>query len=184
MVSKAFQVLSDSNKRAIFDQTGGDPDSRGGGGGGGGGFPGGGFARAGHPFAGGQQFGGDEMSPEDLFRMFFGGGMGGGGGFGGPGMTFQFGGPGGARMGGGAPRARRAGEPAQQQGSSSTWLQLLPLLMLFGFSILTQLPSLFGLGGPADPEFEFSPSGRHSVSPDPSSPHLSLNPVAPRQPHR
>jgi DnaJ family protein B protein 12 len=76
VVSKAFQILSDSQKRAAFDQSGGDPDSRFAG------VPSPGMARG---FAGGRQFEG-EISPEDLFNMFFGGGMGGqmgGGGFGG-----------------------------------------------------------------------------------------------------
>lgn len=102
MVSKAFQVLSglffptldlldnclpdiavDPQKRTIYDQSGSDPEDRtasrsgfsstGFGGGGGGGFEG-------------------EMSPEDLFNMFFGGGGNfGGGGFGGGGPgTFKF----------------------------------------------------------------------------------------------
>ncbi|GAA6002924.1 J domain-containing protein [Rhodotorula paludigena] len=177
MVSKAFQVLSDSNKRAIFDQTGGDPDSRGGGGGGGGG----GFARgpAGAGF-GGQGFGGEEVSPEDLFRMFFGGqgggfggaqfggspfGAFGGGPFGG-GTTFQFYGPGGARMGG-MPRAG-AGRPAngQQQQQSSAWVQLAPLLIFFAFSLLSQLPSFFGSSGPADPAYSFEQTPQFSVPRD------------------
>lgn len=76
MVSKAFQILSDPQKRAAFDQSGGDPDSR---------FGGMGSPGTARAFAGGRQFEG-EISPEDLFNMFFGGGMGGqmgGGPFGG-----------------------------------------------------------------------------------------------------
>jgi curved DNA-binding protein CbpA len=74
MVSKAFQVLSDPDKKKKFDQFGGDPDARfnpatAGGGGGAGPFSGGGFARG-----GGFQ---EEMTPEELFRQFFGGGFGG-----------------------------------------------------------------------------------------------------------
>ncbi|GAA5824462.1 hypothetical protein JCM11251_000435 [Rhodosporidiobolus azoricus] len=183
MVSKAFTVLSDPQKRAIYDQTGSDPDSRGGGGGGGGG---GGFAR--HPGFGGGGFGGrgggmgqEEMSPEDLFRFFFGqgggmGGMGGGpfggpmggfggGPFGGGGTTFQFFGPG---MGGGMPQQRRqAGAGGQaggaRQNQTSAWIQMAPLLLLFAFSFLTQLPSLFGFGGGGAgkvPEFSFDRVGR------------------------
>lgn len=83
MVSRAFQILGDKDKKRQFDQTGGDPDSRFGGGGGGGG-------PTASPFAGfrgqGMRAGGPgfeaEISPEDLFRQFFGGGM--GGGFGSP----------------------------------------------------------------------------------------------------
>ncbi|KAJ8293276.1 putative J domain-containing protein C17A3.05c [Rhodotorula toruloides] len=172
MVSKAFQVLSDSNKRAIYDQTGGDPDSRGGGGGGGGG---GGFARG--PSAAGFQgggFGGEEISPEDLFRMFFGQGGGGFGGSpfgggpfgGGPfgGTSFQFYGPGGVRMGsmgGGMPR--RAGGQGQQQTPTSMWLQIAPLLFLFAFSLLSQLPSFFGSSSPAPPNFSFDKTNHFSV---------------------
>jgi len=81
MVSRAFQILGDVDKRRMFDQTGGDPDSRGGGGGGGGAAasPFSGFARGPGMRQGGFEA---EISPEDLFRQFFGGG--GGGGFGGP----------------------------------------------------------------------------------------------------
>ena len=72
VVSKAFQVLSDPQKRAIYDRHGSDPESR---------FSGmsssGGGGRAGPTFAAGSPFGGGfdgELSPEDLFNMFFGGG--------------------------------------------------------------------------------------------------------------
>lgn len=81
MVSRAFQVLSDADKKSKYDRFGGDPDSR---------FPGGGAPSA-SPFsggfarspggAGGQNFYEDEISPEELFNRFFGGG--GMGGFGG-----------------------------------------------------------------------------------------------------
>lgn len=70
----------DADKRAAYDRHGSDPESR---------FAGmsststngrAGFAQ--HPFAAFD----DEISPEDLFNMFFGGGgMGGGSPFGGPG---------------------------------------------------------------------------------------------------
>ncbi|GAA5830905.1 hypothetical protein JCM3766R1_006169 [Sporobolomyces carnicolor] len=171
MVSKAFQVLSDSNKRAIFDQTGSDPDSRGGGGGGGMGN----FARRG---AGGGGFGGggfgqaEELSPEDLFRFFFNGGGGGfggggpmGGGFGGMGGPFgggggfQFYGPGGIRMQtggmGGMPRGGAAQANQQPQTTTSTLLQIAPLLLFLFISVITQLPSLF-FGGSSTPMPEFS----------------------------
>lgn len=172
MVSKAFQVLSDPNKRSIYDQTGADPDSRGGGGGGGGGF-----ARrsaAGPGFQGG--FGGEDVSPEELFRMFFGGGQGGGfggpfgpsagfggGPFGGGGTTFQFFGPGGVRMGGG-PMPRQAGAGrGGPQSSTSLWIQMAPLLFLFLLSLLTQLPSLFSSADAVDPDFSFDQSAHFSV---------------------
>ena len=78
MVSRAFQVLSDSDKRSKYDKFGGDPDSRfqpsagpAGASPFGGGFGGGGFPRGGAAFD-------DEISPEELFNRFFNGGLGGG----------------------------------------------------------------------------------------------------------
>lgn len=166
MVSKAFQVLSDSNKRAIYDETGGDPDSRGGGGGGGGGGTAG-FAGRRGGMAGG---GGEELSPEDLFQFFFGqgGASFGGGGFGGGRPAFQFYGPGGVNMGGGNGQRRRpqaAGQAGAQGQQSSAWLQIAPLLILFAFSLLTQLPSLFGSTPVPDPDFSWAPSSRFHVCP-------------------
>lgn len=77
MVSRAFSVLGDKEKRQKFDRFGTDPDSR---------FE---SARQQNPFAGGGFGGGpaarggggwdDEISPEEMFARFFGGG-----GFGGP----------------------------------------------------------------------------------------------------
>jgi len=160
MVSKAFQILSDPQKRAIYDQSGGDPDSRFGGGGGGGGPAG--MARG---FAGGQQFEG-EVSPEDLFNMFFGGGLGGqmGGGFGGGGFgggptvfTTSFG------PGFRTTRIHRAGTGArpaanaEPQSARSILLQLAPLLLLFFFSVISSLPSLFTTSPPPYPKYELSP---------------------------
>lgn len=81
MVSRAFSVLGDKEKRDKFDRFGGDPDSR---------FGQQQSAQAQNPFngfaarnAGGGGGGGrmweDELSPEEMFQRFFGGG-----GFGGP----------------------------------------------------------------------------------------------------
>lgn len=86
MVSRAFGVLSDKEKRAKYDRFGGDPDSR---------F--GGSAPQQSPFSGfagrtpssraagaGGSMWEEEISPEEMFNRFFGGAMGGGfGGFGG-----------------------------------------------------------------------------------------------------
>lgn len=80
VVSRAFQILSDEDKKSRYDKFGGDPESRFGAGSSSagespfarGGFPG--SARAGTMYE-------DEISPEEIFARFFGGG-GFGGGFG------------------------------------------------------------------------------------------------------
>jgi DnaJ homolog subfamily B member 12 len=76
VVSRAFQILSDAEKKSKYDQFGGDPDSR---------FPSSSAAASGaSPFSGFARSQGrgpmyeDEISPEELFNRFFGGGMGGG----------------------------------------------------------------------------------------------------------
>lgn len=77
MVSRAFGVLGDKEKREKFDRYGTDPDSR---------FE---SARAQQPFGfgsrqqaqGGGRPGGmweEELTPEEMFARFFGGGFGGG----------------------------------------------------------------------------------------------------------
>ncbi|KAK5992021.1 DnaJ-like protein [Cladobotryum mycophilum] len=162
MVSRAFGILGDKEKREKFDKFGTDPDSR---------FA---NAQAQNPFSGfaSRQGGGgmggggggmweDELSPEELFARFFGGGggggpFGGGGGFGGfdtgPQFVFNFGGGPGIRVhqfGGGRPRARPrdAQAPQQPQGNLQTLLGLLPILFFF---ILPLISSLFsGTGSSA-----------------------------------
>ncbi|KAJ6591494.1 hypothetical protein DFH09DRAFT_1025280 [Mycena vulgaris] len=161
LVSKAFQVLSDPQKRSIYDRSGSDPEDRSGGmpsrtsgfqsfGGGGGGFEG-------------------ELSPEDLFNMFFGGGGGGGfgngfggGGFGGgPVFTTTFGSGGfrTTRMGGGGARQQQGGNAEQR----SSLVQLLPLILLFGFSLLSALPNLFTTPPIPDPDFRWARTTRYNV---------------------
>ena len=84
MVSRAFQILSDSDKKAKYDKFGGDPDSR---------FSPSAGPSGASPFSGfsarpggaGGMFA-EEISPEELFSRFFGGGM---GGMGGPGGGFS-----------------------------------------------------------------------------------------------
>ncbi|KAK0239145.1 hypothetical protein EDD85DRAFT_829192 [Armillaria nabsnona] len=156
MISKAFQVLSDPQKRAIYDQSGADPEDR----------TGGMSSRpsgfSSRPFASpGQGYDG-ELSPEDLFNMFFGGGSGFGSGFGGgPVFSASFG-PGGfrtTRMGG--PTLRRQQQEAAEP--RSLFVQLLPLFILFGFSILSALPSLFSSSPVPDPHYSFVGGSRYSA---------------------
>jgi curved DNA-binding protein CbpA len=84
-VSRAFQVLSDPDKKSKFDKYGGDPESRfSGASASSGASPFSGFASQRAPRGGGGSMFEEEISPEELFRQFFGGGMGGGGFGGGP----------------------------------------------------------------------------------------------------
>jgi DnaJ homolog subfamily B member 12 len=136
VIGKAFSILNDPQKRSIYDSSGSDPDSRGGGGGGG--FSPG-FSNFRHANAG---FGGDEMSPEEIFNFFFGGGqMGGMGGMPMGGRGFTFVGPGGVRFqsfgggrGGGLRRnVRRDGDGDDVAGG---WVRFLPVIILVLFSLL------------------------------------------------
>lgn len=161
MVSRAFQVLSDADKKQKFDKFGGDPDSR---------FQSASTSGA-SPFSGfasqrqgrqGPMFE-EEISPEELFRQFFGGGMGGGFGggpfggmgMGGPGFVFNMGGGPGIRVhqfGGGRPQRRphnhEAG-PAQPTSLLQALSGLLPLLLLF---VVPLISSIFtGTGAPSGP---------------------------------
>ncbi|KAI8331933.1 hypothetical protein BC941DRAFT_403260 [Chlamydoabsidia padenii] len=126
-VGEAFEVLSDKNKRAIFDQYGeeglkaGPPPSSGGSDGGGG-FPGGFSSGGAGGFPGGFSFtssgGGGGYHPssaDDIFKHFFtafGGAddLGGGGGGGMPGFSFQ------SMGGGGRPKSSSRFGQQQQQG--------------------------------------------------------------------
>ncbi|CCM01803.1 uncharacterized protein FIBRA_03870 [Fibroporia radiculosa] len=156
MVSKAFQVLSDPQKRAAYDRHGSDPESRFSG------APSSGFASSGfasNGFGGGGGFEG-ELSPEDLFNMFFGGGMGGGSFGGGPVFTASFG-PGGFQR----TRMRTTRPTGQEQAAEprSMFMQFLPLIILFAFSFLNIVPTLFSPSQIPDPRFSFTPSNRYNV---------------------
>lgn len=159
----------DPDKRAHYDRYGGNPESRFSSAASSSGFGGG--SPFGRGFAGrrpGGMGGGAEVTPEELFNMFFGGGGAGmrgspfGGGFGGPGMqTFSFG-PGGFQQRGGfARRTHAAG--AQQNDNTPAWLQLLPILFLLGFMLLSQASSLFYTPPPPDPAYSFEPTVRHTL---------------------
>ncbi|KAG6868962.1 hypothetical protein C0993_007176 [Termitomyces sp. T159_Od127] len=114
-----------------------------------------------NPFGGsGGTFDG-EISPEELFNMFFGGG----------GTTFGTGFGGGpmftASFGPGGFRTTRMGGQTRQQGAAdqrSLLIQLLPLLILFAFSLLSALPSMFSATPVPDPRFSFQPSARYNLA--------------------
>uniref|UniRef100_A0A7S3DTG2 J domain-containing protein n=1 Tax=Entomoneis paludosa TaxID=265537 RepID=A0A7S3DTG2_9STRA len=139
-VGLAYATLSDSNKRTIYDRYGEeDPDNVGGG-------MGGGMGGMGRRRGGGVHMNGQDVSPEEIFNMFFGGGgMPGGPGFHmhttgfGPGMHFQQGGFGQPRRrgpAGGDPRRQRQQQQPQAQQSPSLGLlfQMLPLIMIMVMS--------------------------------------------------
>jgi len=126
-VGLAYATLSDSQKRAIYDRYGEeDPDNRGGGAG---------FRRG----PGGVHMNGAEVSPEDIFNMFFGGGMGGMH-AGGPGVhVYSNGfGRGGVRFGGMPQqqqqrRRQRQGGAEQQNENPSVLgllIQFLPIFLI------------------------------------------------------
>ncbi|KTW29871.1 hypothetical protein T552_01075 [Pneumocystis carinii B80] len=154
LVSKAFQVLSDPQKRMIYDQYGDDLDSRASGAGSSG------FSRA-----GGGLFG-EEIDSQDLFNMFFGGG----GNFpfsaGNPFVT-SFGGPQ-IRIhhfGGSGWRTRtnrQHGQSGQGLFGISTWIQLLPFIIVVLFSIFSSFAtffnSAFSFFGSGMPSYSFTPS--------------------------
>lgn len=131
-VGLAYATLSDPQKRTIYDRYGDeDPDNRGGGM-----RPGGG---------GGVHFRpGQEVSPEEIFNMFFGGGMPGMHMRGGPGMHFysNFGGPG---MRGGQFRQRQGDERAQarqeQTAGFTALFQFLPFLLILALSFMNNMNS-------------------------------------------
>ncbi|KAJ1836051.1 Chaperone protein dnaJ [Coemansia sp. RSA 2711] len=156
LVAHAFTVLSDGDKRAHYDRFGADARS------------GGAAPAPQHPFDG--VFGGarqrtaDEISPEDLFNMFFGGDFGQ--------FNVQFGPNGGIPRAGGVrfgrpPFGQRVPQQQQQAaGQTSFWascMQLMPLVLLVLSFFASSLVSLF-LGGDSAPAFAFERSPRHSSS--------------------
>ncbi|ORX66112.1 DUF1977-domain-containing protein [Linderina pennispora] len=152
LVAQAFTVLSDADKRAYYDRYGvesrGTPSASAGGSNM--------FHRAGgRPMAGGFE---QEISPEDLFNMFFGGDFGQYGVQFGPGVRFQQrrGFP--INMNQQRFRQQRANE---DDGARATWLQFLPLLLLvFTYFASTIISMLFGEEAP--PAYAFQPTSQHS----------------------
>lgn len=186
-LAKLFEVLSDADKKRIYDQTGFDPDARGGGAGGGGGgstsgfsqgassFP---FQRGAHPFAAGGNSG--MFSEDDILNFMFGGNGNGGPSpfstFGnGNGFTFSFGGPGNNPFSGFQQqhlRQRQRQNLELRRQSMSPWeqlqdtiRQLLPILIL----VLIPLISSF-FGGDDQTSLTGSRLPVHSFDPQPLLP--------------
>lgn len=163
VAAKAFEILSDSNKKSIYDQTGQDPDlraggfSRAGGGGGGAGFPAG-FGN------GGQQFHfGQEGFNDDIFNMFFGGMSGQSSGFSfGPGVQgFQFQSFDGTTRRRRAPRGPTAGQ-ARGAGTANdgsfrdNLATILPILLVLFISFISNMFS-----STEQPAFSFKKQGEY-----------------------
>lgn len=174
MISKAFTVLSDPQKRAIYNAGGMDPEQRSNNPG----FSGmNGFSGRGGPMFEA------EVSPEELFNMFFGGDFGGGG-FGGGFQSATFVGPGfRTRTFRAQPNVRArngeagAGARATTNSGWMTFLQLLPLLLLFFFSLTS---SLFGGSStPDEPSFAFERTPLYNVQRETRAHHVPyfINPA-------
>ncbi|CAG8586959.1 973_t:CDS:2 [Ambispora gerdemannii] len=126
MISKAFQVLNDPQKRKLFDEYGADPDSRGTN------LPNQDFVNSRYKdFSNGMVFT-DEITPEELFEMFFGG------------RGFNSATYVGRGFRGGRFTTTRRTSPPNGEDDQTTpgWLQLfqlLPLILLFIFSFSSSL---------------------------------------------
>lgn len=170
-VSKAFKVLSDDTKRKIYDQTGADPDARGGMPGGGGGFarPPPGFGTS--PFNTGSARFGNAFPADDIFTQFF--GPAGAASAGGPGFQFQFadggdifsqlfgdalfGNAGGRRQ----QRQRQQAQAEARDQASEKFTSYFSLIIIIAVLVLPSLlGSLFGSGDSASkvPQFKFNPA--------------------------
>lgn len=158
VVSRAFQVLSDPDKRSKFDKFGGDPDNRFGSSASAGESPFSGFGRSGGGFGsrGGQMFE-EEISPEEMFRQFFGGGMGGfGGGPFGKSNHFRY-----------SNNDKRNWERSQRQRERQdetmhSLLSLIPRPANSGYGVLSFLTTSF-------PHANLSPQAAASSTPAPAS---------------
>lgn len=167
-VGLAYATLSDTQKRRIYDVSGEeDPDNRGGGGGG--------MRRGG---GANMHFHGQEVSPEDIFNMFFGGGMQGGGmgGMGGPGFRVYssgFGpGFGAANMRQQQQQRRRQQQQNQQPDHPlGQLLQFLPLLLIMALSFFNMPGDTNSMGGSTG-------GGNRYFSLTPVKPHI--NPLSTR----
>ena len=60
-------------------------------------------------------------------------------------------------------RANPAAQPQRPEEPRSIWMQLMPIFLLFAFSLLNALPNLFSTPVTPDPRFSFSSSSRYNV---------------------
>lgn len=179
IIAVAFSVLGDEEKRRNFDRFG----SGGGAGGGFGGFPSSHFSAPGASFS----FGADDISPEDIFNMFFqaafaqqrpgqdgnpfsGGPFGGGAGvqFGGPSQFFfssNFHNPAAAASRQRRTQRRAAPETTEHEELFKKFAQFIPLIIVFVISLLSSW--MF----PADPPTANNQRTDHLFSLNPSSNH-------------
>ncbi|KAI9106152.1 hypothetical protein DFS34DRAFT_48845 [Phlyctochytrium arcticum] len=150
-IGHAFAVLGDADKKDRYDRYGVDTDSRGGGGGGGGG--------AASPFGGGFE---TEISPEDLFNMFFGdlGGSGvrmhsftGGSGF----RTQSF------RRHPAHSNMRPQAQATPAQAQILQLIQLLPFLFIFVLPLLSAFFSSIFPGAAPEPTFSFAQTSQNQA---------------------
>ncbi|ELU43413.1 endoplasmic reticulum protein [Rhizoctonia solani AG-1 IA] len=166
VVSKAFTILSDPQKRAVYDQVGGDPEQRGGGGSAASSGMGGMRMRPGYN----HMFFDEEINPEG--KVIF------------PGVatltaqswfprcvqhvlwlfSASFGGPGIRVQRFGAPRRPAGQQQAGETGDTrSIFVQLLPLIALLAISLFSSLFSFITNGGPSYPGFRYDASKSFNV---------------------
>lgn len=165
-VNKAWEVLSDSNKRQIYDQTGSDPDLRAAGFSSASSYGGSPFGQT-SSFSGFGQHGFNGDFQDDIFNMFFGGGMPQGAQtftFGNNGFTFSSFGNGqdffGAQRAQQRRQQRRRYEQQQQAKQPSGWdtiVQILPLvIILLGMLLST-------IFAESAPDYSFYKTSRYNV---------------------
>lgn len=145
-VGLAYNTLSDPQKRSIYDRYGEeDPDNRGGG-----------STRT--------HFQGQDVSPEEIFNMFFGGGMPPGFSHMGPGVRVYSTGFGNSPFGRYQTRRRQQQEEPNENASFfKTLSQLLPILFFLAFTFLNFSP---------DDSFDSSTSNKYfSLTPTKSFSH-------------
>lgn len=169
IVNKAWGVLSDPQKKKIFDATGSDPDAR---------FNPSMSSNSARTSGMNSRYATQDVFNDDIFEFFFGNqgarGFGGGGGpqtftFGSNGFTFQsFGGPGGPGFGSARPRQRQRTSTQPEDTSIYTTLkQLLPIIL---FVLISVIPSFFSES--SIPDYSFNKTTKFNS--ERSTPNLKI----------